>query len=272
VWNEKAVTTAANTAARSEPVGWLGRFGLAAQGVSYGLVALLAIQLALGEGGKTEDRGGALQTIAQDGLGQLVVALLAIGFAGYALWRFAQAVFDRGGEGQEAKGLAKRAGYFGRGCIYTVLCVTAVSVLLGSSGEKNEKQETAHVLEWPGGRWLVAAVGAGFAAAALWNFFNGVTRKFKDELNTGQMSPSEEKLVTIVGGVGVIARGIVFSLIGIFLIKAALEYDAKEAVGLDGALRKLAAQDHGPILLGVVAAGLLAYGLFCVFQARYRRV
>lgn len=266
------MATAAETAARSEPIGWLGRFGLAAQGVSYGLVAVLAITLAVGEGGKTEDRGGALQTIAQDGLGRIVVALLAIGFAGYALWRFAQAVFDRGGEGKEPKGLARRAGYFGRGCIYTALCVTAVSVLLGSSGEKNEKQETANVFEWSGGRWLVAAVGLGFAAAALWNFFNGVTRKFKDDLKTGEMSASEERLLTIVGTVGVFARGVVFSLIGIFLVKAALEYDAREALGLDGALRKLVAQDHGTFLLGVVAAGLLAYGAFCLFQARYRRV
>jgi formate hydrogenlyase subunit 3/multisubunit Na+/H+ antiporter MnhD subunit len=266
------MTTAAETAARSEPIGWLGRFGLAAQGVSYGLVALLAIQLALGEGGKTEDRGGALQTIARDGLGRAVVVVLAIGFAGYALWRFAEAIFDRGGEGQEPKGLAKRAGYFGRGCIYTALCITAVLVLFGSSGEKNEKQETAHVLDWPAGRWLVAAVGLGFAAAALWNFFNGVTGKFKDDLKTGQMSDIEERVLTVVGTVGVIARGVVFSLIGIFLVKAALEYDAQEALGLDGALRKLAAQDHGRALLGLVAAGLLAYGVFCVFQARYRRV
>lgn len=266
------MTTAAETAARSEPIGWLGRFGLAAQGVSYGLVAVLAIQLALGEGGKTEDRGGALDTIAADGLGRAVVVLLAIGFAGYALWRFAEAIFDRGGEGREPKGLAKRAGYFGRGCIYTALCVTAVSVLLGSSGEKNEQQETAQVLDWPAGRWLVAAVGLGFAAAALWNFFNGVTGKFKDDLKTGQMSDLEERVLTVVGTVGVIARGVVFSLIGIFLVKAALEYDAQEALGLDGALRKLAAQDHGRALLGLVAAGLLAYGVFCVFQARYRRV
>jgi hypothetical protein len=266
------MTTAAETAARSEPIGWLGRFGLAAQGVSYGLVAVLAITLALGEGGETEDRGGALQTIAQDGIGQIVVALLAIGFAGYALWRFAQAVFDRGGEGNEPKGLARRAGYFGRGCIYAGLCVTAVSVLLGSSGEKNEQQETAHVLEWPAGRWIVAAVGLGFGAAALWNFFTGVTQKYKDDLNTGQMSAAEERLVTIVGTVGVFARGIVFSLIGIFLVKAALEYDPQEAIGLDGALRKLAAQDHGTVVLGVVAAGLLAYGTFCLLQARYRRV
>jgi hypothetical protein len=273
--NEGRMTTAryaAHAAARSEPIGWLGRLGLVAMGVSYGLVAVLAIKLALGEGGKTEDRGGALQTIAQDGFGRIVVFALAIGFAAYAIWRFAEAFFDRGGEGRGPKGLAKRAGYVGRGLIYTGLCITAVAVLLGSSGDKNEKQETAHVLEWPAGRWIVGAIGAAFAAAALWNFYRGVTRKFKDELNTGEMGAFAEMLTTVAGVVGVLARGVVFALIGTFVIKAAVEYEPQEAIGLDGALRKLAAQDHGPYLLGLVAAGLLAYGVFCLFQARYRRV
>jgi Domain of Unknown Function (DUF1206) len=263
---------AAREAARSEPIGWLGRFGLVAMGVFYGLVAVLAIKLALGEGGGAEDRGGGLQTIAQDGFGRFIVFLLAIGFGGYAIWRFAEALFDRGGQGQEPKGLAKRAASFAGGLIYTGLCVVAVSVLLGSSGEKNEQEETAKVLDWPAGRWIVAAVGVGVIAAGLWNFFRGLLRKFKDELNTGQMSGVEERLVTAVGFAGVVARGVVFSLIGIFLVKAALEYDPHEAIGLDGALRKLAAQDRGRFLLGLVAAGLLSFGVFCLFQARYRRV
>jgi hypothetical protein len=263
---------AARDAARSEPIGWLGRLGLVAMGVSYGLVAVIAIKLALRAGGETEDRGGALQAIAEDGFGRIVVFLLAIGFAAYAIWRFAEAFFDRGGEGTQPKGLAKRAGYLGRGLIYTALCITAVAVLLGSSGESNEQEETAHVLDWPAGRWIVGAVGVGFLGAAGWNFFSGVTRKFKDELSTGQMSASEEKLLTLVGAAGVIARGVVFSLMGILLIKAAVEYDPQEAIGLDGALNKLIAQDHGRFLLGVVATGLLAYGVFCLFQARYRRV
>jgi hypothetical protein len=263
---------AAHSVARSEQIGWLGRLGLVAMGVSYGMVAVLAIMLALGEGGSAEDRGGALQTIAEDGLGRFVVVLLAIGFAGYAIWRFAQAIFDRGGEGTDAKGLAKRVGYFGRGLIYTGLCVTAVAVLLGASGSSNEKQEAAHVLDWPGGRYIVGAVGAGFAVAAIWNVVRGVTRKFKDELETSKMGRFEERLITLVAIGGLFARGVVFGLIGIFLIKAAVEYDPREAIGLDGALRKLAQQEHGPYLLGVVAAGLLAYGLFCVVQARYRKV
>jgi hypothetical protein len=99
-----------------------------------------------------------------------------------------------------------------------------------------------------------------------------VTGKFKEELNTGEMSAFEETWATVAGVVGLVARGVVFGLIGVFLCKAALEYDPQEAIGLDGALRKLVAQDHGRFLLGLVAAGLLAFGINCLFQARYRRV
>jgi Domain of Unknown Function (DUF1206) len=263
---------AARSAARSEPIGWLGRLGLVAMGVSYGLVAVLAIKLVLRAGGETEDRGGALQTIAQDGIGRVVVFCLAFGFGAYAIWRFAQAILDRGDEGAGPKGLAKRLGYLGRALIYSALCVTAVSVLMGASGETNEREETAHVLDWPGGRWIVGVVGAGFAVAALWNFYRGLTRKFMKDMNTPAMSQLEQKLVTVAGVAGVVARGVVFGLIGIFLAKAAVEYDPQEAIGIDGALRKLAAQDHGRFLLGLVAAGLLSFGIFCLFQARYRRV
>jgi formate hydrogenlyase subunit 3/multisubunit Na+/H+ antiporter MnhD subunit len=265
-------TYAAKQAGQSKEIGWAGRLGLVAMGVSYGLVAVLAIELALGRGGKATDRQGALQTLAHDSLGRLVVILLAVGFGGYAVWRFAEAFLDRGDEGTGPKGLAKRVGYLGRGLIYAGLCVTAVAILLGSSGSSSEKKETAWVLDWPAGRWIVGAVGAGFLAAAIWNVIRGLTRKFKKQLNTASMSAGEEKAATLAGVVGLLARGVVFGLIGVFLVRAAWQYEAKEAIGIDGALRKLAAQDSGDALLFVVSAGLLAFGIFCLFQARYRRV
>lgn len=267
-----SATYAAKQAGRSKEIGWAGRLGLVAMGVSYGLVAVLAIELALGRGGKATDRQGALQTLAQDGLGRIVVFLLAIGFGAYAVWRLAQAFLDRGGEGSGVKGLAKRVGYLGRAVIYAGLCITAVAILLGSRGSHGEKKETAWVLDWPGGRWIVYAVGAGFLLAAAWNAVRGLTRRFKKQLNTESMGETEEKVVGFVGVTGLLARGVVFGLIGVFLVRAAREYDPQEAIGIDGALRKVAAQDYGEALLFIVAAGLLAFGVLCLFQARYRRV
>ena len=67
------------------------------------------------------------------------------------------------------------------------------------------------------------------------------------------------------------ARSVVFALIGFGLVKAAIDYDPKEAVGLDGALRKLADSSFGPLLLGIVAAGLIGFALYSIADARYRQ-
>jgi Domain of Unknown Function (DUF1206) len=250
-----------------------GRIGLAAKGVSYVLVALLAIQVALGGGGNPEDREGALQAVGDEPFGAVLLGLLAAGFAGYALWRFAQAFLDRDFEGSGPKGLAKRAGYVGKGLLYTALCVICISILMGSgTGGGDEKQATARVLDVPLGRWLVGAVGVGFLISAGFNAYRAVTRKFEDDLQTDRLKESHRRAISIAGVIGHLARTVVFGLVGWFLVKAAWEYDPQEAIGLDGALSKLAAESYGTLLLGTAAVGLLAYGCFCLVQALYRQV
>ena len=263
----------ANRAARSGWVGALGRFGLLAQGVSYGLVAVLALRLALRQGGDATDREGALARLAAEPFGKLLLVLLAVGFAGNALWRFAAAFFDRGEEGTDSKGLAKRAAQLGRGVVYTTLTVAAVSILLGSrSSGSEEKKATAGVLGWPGGEWLVGIVGVVVIGVGLWNGYRGIGGKFKEDLETAKMSAAEERWTSRTARIGLLARMVVFSIIGWFLMKAAIQFDPKEAIGLDGALAKLMRAPHGPWLLGVTAAGLLAYGVFSALESRYRKV
>jgi uncharacterized protein DUF1206 len=263
-------------AAESRWVERLARFGLVAQGVSFGLVGVLAIELALGEGGKATSREGALHTIAGHGLGRVVVFVLAIGFGSYALWRLAQAVL--GHEVEERNGgskWSKRISSLGKAAIYGALCAAAVSVLVGDQGgggSSKEKGAARGILGWPGGRWIVGAIALGIAAAALWNFYRAVSGKYKDSLKTGEMSPTVLRWTTRIAFVGLLSRAVVFGIVAWFFFKAAAEYDADKARGLDGALRKLAAAPYGSWLLGVVAAGLLAFGLFCLIQARYREV
>lgn len=254
----------------------LARIGLAAKGVSFGLVAVLAIGVAVGHGGKTTDRQGALRALAGDAWGKTVLVLLAIGFAGYTLWRLADAILDSRDDGSDAKGLAKRAGYLARAAIYGALCATTVSILTGSGGGSSSggkaKSTTGGVLGWPGGRWIVLAAALAIAGAALWNGYRGVTAKFEEKLETGRMSGGEKKTAKALGVAGHVARGVVFGIVAWFLAKAAIQYDAKEAVGLDGALARLVHEPYGRILLGIVAAGLLAYGAYCLFDARYRKI
>ena len=252
----------------------LARFGLVAQGVSFGLVAVLAIKLALGDGGKATDRQGALRAIAQDGIGRFVVIALAIGFGCYALWRLFEAVFGRKLESSEDESAWKRIGAVGKAAIYGSLCATAVSVLLGGGGGSGDEQKkaTAGILGWPAGKWIVMAIAAAIAGAALWNLYRGISQRFLKQLKTGEMSSTVRRWATRIGVVGLIARAVVFGVIAWFFFDAATDYNANKAEGLDGALRKLAAADYGTWLLGVVAAGLFAYGVFCVIQARYREV
>ena len=263
-------------AGRSEGVEWLGRAGLVAQGAIYALVALLAVQVAVDgrSSGTTADKQGALRLVAEQPAGGYLLGLLAIGFAAYALWRFAQAFVDRSGKGDDAKALAKRFGYFCIGAWYGLLAVATVERMLGSGGGSGggEQQKTAGVLGLPLGRELVLAAAIGFLVAAGWNVYRGLSGKLEKHLRTQQMSETERKAVLAIGGVGHLARGIVFAIIGVFVGKAALEFDPSKARGLDGALLELTRQPYGSYLLGGVAVGLGAFALWCWAQARYRDV
>jgi len=258
---------------------WLARSGLLAKGVSFGIVAVLAIGLAVGAGGASTSRQGALQTLAHHAWGKVLLVLLAIGFAGYATWRFVQALAERdekGGEKESVKKWGKRAGLVGRGLIYAGLTFTTVKLLAGSSGQQSQNEKahktTATILDWPGGRWLVGIVGLCIVGAGLWNLYRGISRKFEDKWRRGEMSETERTWGGRVGVAGHLARAVVFSMIGIFVTKAAVDYNPNDAIGLDGALQKLAEGSYGAYLLGLTAAGLLCYGLFCFVDARYRDV
>lgn len=270
----------ADRAARSTWARWLARLGLVAKGATFGLVALLAIKVAIEGSGKVEDRPGALEQIAQTGYGRFLLAALAVGLGGYAIWRFIEAAVGRTLETGEEQGALKRLGLVARGLFYAWLSVmsaalafSADSVSGGSGGgSAKEDRATRIALEHPLGRYVVIAVGLAVLGAALFNLVRALTRKFRKDLKEQQMGSQERKWYSALGVVGHLARAVIFALIGIFLVKAAWQYDPKEAIGFDGALSKLGHAQYGQVLLGAAAAGLMAYGLFCLVQARYREV
>jgi hypothetical protein len=266
----------ADRVGRSRWLGWLGRTGLVAKGLSYGLVGVLAILLAGGLGGRATGRQGALAAIADESYGRVLILLLAAGFAAYAVWRLAQALLDRGGEGKDATGIAKRLGYFARAVAYLALAASALTLLDGTGSNSSQTQRaretTADALTWPAGRWLVGAAGVGFLVAAAFNGYRAVTQKFEKNWYVDDLGERTQRVIAGLSSVGLLARFIVFGLIGAFIVKAAYEHDPHEAIGLDGALRKVADGTYGQALLGALAAGLLCYALFCFVEARYRRV
>jgi hypothetical protein len=268
-----AITAKGRRAGQSPWVERLGRLGLVAKAVLYAVVGILAIKVALGGREESPDRQGALRAIAEQPFGKSLLVLLAVGLAGYSVWRLAQAILDRDDEGEGPKGLAKRAAALAQAGWYAVLCGLTVSTLVGNgSGGGNEQETTAGIFDRPGGRYLVYAAGIAFIAAALFNGWRAVTCKFNKKLKTGEMGDAEEKAATGLGVLGHLARMVVFGLVGVFLVKAAWEFDPKQARGLDGALLEVSQQPYGGFLLGAVAVGLIAYAGYCLVQARYRRI
>ncbi len=271
-------------AGNREEVEWLGRTGLVAKGVIYGLVAVLALQVAIDgrDAAQTPDKEGALRLVADQPFGRWLLVALALGFAAYALWRLAQAFADREGKGGDAKGLARRAGYMCLGGWYVVLTWLTITTLRGAgeaggsgssgAGNAQEQQATADVFDLPFGRELVLGAAACFVAAAGWNVYRALSGRLEKHLRTSEMSETTRTTVLSIGAVGHIARGAVFGLIGLFLARAALEFDADEARGLDGTLLEVVRQPYGPALLAAVAVGLGAYALWCWAEARYRDI
>jgi hypothetical protein len=252
----------------------LARVGLVAKGVSYAIVGVLALELALGQGGKATSRTGALATVAQSAFGKALLILLACGFAAYALWRLAEAVLDEGDDGNDAGGLAKRAGALARAALYVGLTYTTLKIVASSGAHRSQNAETHHatavVLSWPAGTWLVALGGLLIAGVGLFNGYRAVTRSFEERWK--RTDPTARRWGARIGVAGLLSRMVVFGLIGVFLVKAALDYNPKDAVGLDGALQRLASRPYGDVLLGIVAVGLVAYGVFCLVDARFRQI
>jgi hypothetical protein len=259
--------------------GWyavVARTGLVAKGISYALVGVLATELALGHGGNATSRQGALAQLAQHSYGKIVLIALAVGFGCYALWRFVQAYAERhDAEEGTAKVWAKRAAYAGRGLVYCGLAYSTVRILAGAhSQSQNAKahRSTAMVLSWPGGTWIVGIAGAALVGVAFWNLYRGISRKFEDTWRVERLTPTMRRWGARAGVLGHVARSVVLGLIGVFLVRAAVDYDPRSAIGLDGALQKLAHHAYGPWLLGLTAVGLIAYGAYCLVDARLRDV
>lgn len=253
-----------------------GRIGYAAKGTVYIIIGALASLASLRGGGRAADSRGALTELLRQPFGYALLGVVAVGLAGYALWRLTQAVKDTENKGRKLNGLAVRFGYACISVVYAGLSYSAVQLILGNGAGKgsdeSSKQWTARLLALPFGRWLVGLVGLCVVGFGAWQCYKGLSARFRKRLKMGEMGELTRTLATHAGKVGLTARGIVFGIIGAFLIQAALHARAHEARGLRGALEALEQRPSGPWLLGAVALGLVVYGLYMFVEARYRRM
>jgi len=170
-----------------------------------------------------------------------------------------------------------RVGAIGSAIAYATFCVLAVSVLLhGASAASGSNQKprdlTATAFTWPAGRYLVGLAGVLFVIVAGYQAYLGLSRKFLDDSKVFEMDRPVRTAFTWIGTIGLCARAVAFALIGIFIVQAARTYRAQETVGLDGALVRLTRQSYGPWLLGAVAVGLIAFGIYSIADAKFRKI
>ncbi len=252
----------------------LARAGYAAKGVVYVLVGGLALAAAVGSRGQAEGTEGALASVVGAPFGRALLWAIALGLAGHVVWRLVQGGIDPEGRGTDAKGLAQRAGLAFSGVLYGGLALEAARLAQGTGGAGGEGAAhwTGQVLALPFGRLAVGLAGIGVAGYGVYQGVKAVRSDVCKRLDLSALGTAGRERVAWLGRAGLLARGVVFVVIGAFLLAAAWQEQAAEARGLDGALRSLEGGPAGPAVLAAVAVGLAAYGAFQLAQARYRTI
>jgi hypothetical protein len=256
----------------------LARYGYACKGVVYLVMGALALAAAFGvRGGATTNRQGALLALYRQPLGRWLLAVVAVGFVGYALWSLLLALLDLDGDGHDAQGVLKRLGYAAVGISYLALAVGTFKLFadlggLGESSDQTARDWTARLLNLPFGVEMVVLGGLVLAGIAVALGYQAISGRFMVYFKRGKMTPTRERAVLLLGRLGLLALGVVFGIVALFLIVAALHHNPSEAKGLGGALQQLAQEPFGPLLLAAVALGLMIYGVYSFAEARYRRL
>jgi hypothetical protein len=250
------------------------RVGYASRAVVYAVIGVLALMLAAGEGGRATDTRGAVEEVARQPFGSVLLVVLGIGLLAFAVWRFVQAALDVEGKGTSGKGLLGRVVLGISGVIHASLALFAFNLLRGrgGSGGGGTKSMTAELMSKPFGQVLVALVGVAVIGFAVYQFKQALQGKTLEKLSLTGLAARQRTWVERISKAGVLARSVVFLLTGTFFLQAAIQADPGEAGGLGEALETLASQPFGPWLLGLVALGLVAYAVYQGLEARYRRI
>ena len=239
------------------------RIGWTTRGALYLLLAILVVRIPTVGGGEKADKTGAFTTLAESPFGGWLLSAVAIGLAGFAIWRAWAAV-----RGTEEK-TNRRIGWAISAVVYAGLAYVAFEVLRGSEGGEGEEALTTRVLTWPGGQVVVGFVAVVVLAVAANYVRKGVKERFLHDIDKGAVPGSLERPVRVLGVVGWLGRALVWALVGWFLLRAAVRHDPNEPIGLDETLHRLADESYGPALLWTAFAGMLAYALLCAATAAW---
>lgn len=270
---------AAKKAAYSPFVELLARLGFGVRGLIYLLMGVFAVQVALGSRGAPADQPGALAVIGAQPAGRILLIIVLIGLAGYSLWGVIRAVFDPLHLGSDAKGLVQRLWFFISAGMYASLIVPTYGYLTGGAkaaynGQQTDqtRQSVSTIMSLPWGRWAVGGVGIIVIGVGLAQIYQGFSRQFDKQFQLYDLNYRQSVWIKRIGRFGTAARGVVFAMTGVFLALAAYQANPEKAQGIDGALLALARQPYGFLLLGVVAVGLIAFGIYSLTGAAWFRL
>lgn len=267
--------SAVKRAAANPVLELLERLGYAVRGALYAAMGLLALGLAAGIGrGEATDLSGSLVFLVTNPFGKLVLIVAAIGLSAYSLWGFTRAIYDPLHRGSDASGYMARLGFVSSALSYAAIVIFALQLLAGSgaSGGDSTQKTIASVLTHPAGGLLTILIGLVAIGVALGQFLEAYRATFQADLKGTEMSASTRDTVVKLGRFGMFARGVVFLVIGWFLVQAGIHHDPAQAQGFGGAFVFLLNQPFGRVLLGIVALGFVALGLHSLACARWIRL
>lgn len=253
----------------------LERLGYAVRGALYAVMGLLALGIAVSVGpGQTTDLSGSLVFLTGNPFAKLVLIVAAVGLSAYSLWGFTRAIYDPLHRGSDASGYGARLGFISSALSYAAIVILAIDLLAGSSAPSGDStQKTiASVLTHPAGGWLTILIGLIAIGIGLGQFLEAYQANFAKDLKGAEMSHSERTWAIRFGRFGMFARGVVFVVIGWFVVQAGIHHDAGQAQGFGGAFQFLLGQPFGRVLLGVIALGFVALGLHSFACARWIRL
>jgi uncharacterized membrane protein len=258
----------------NRPPNWvdpLMRFGYAARGIVYVVVGALAFVAAV-DGGRTPDSKSALGSLLQMPFGKTLLALIALGLVAYSLWRFLDAALDLDNKGTDAKGWMARLAQIVSGAVHLVLAFSATALAMGtespSGGGDRTEHWTAALMHQPLGRWLIGLVGAIAIALGIQHFVKAFRERYKENIRYTQMAQRLDPLLKL----GLVAHGVVVTLVGIFFIWAAWTADPSRAGGMRDALLIVRNADASQTLFTALGIGLIGFAAYCFVEAAFRIV
>ena len=268
-----------NSEALNKTFETLARLGYAARGIIYFVIGLLAVLMAFGYGGKTTDQQGAISMIGTQPAGRILLWLVLIGLVCYSLWGFIRAIFNPFHQGHDAKGFALRIGYLSSAAAYALLVMPTYALISGGAQPAQNgaqqgqlQQNIAKILTMPFGQLLVGSIGIIVILVGLIQVFQGFNPGFERQIYLTKLNTAQLRRVRFLGRFGTIARGIIFTLIGLFVVTAAYTSNSQQAKGFDSTLTAILQQPYGRWLMGAIALGLISLGLYSLCLSIFFRL